>query len=135
MEISSFEDADAIAAAIAVVEAGGVVGAHFGTVFGLIVDGRHEGVADEIMQIKGSARGHNPLGVCTSPGRPLELIDVSSLPQDVRRLAEAPWFAEQLAAMVAVRAPVSPSIGVPDHLQSDVGGQRWVQVFDPLRVP
>ena len=135
MEISSFEDAGAVAAAIEVVEAGGVVGAHFGTVFGLIVDGSHQGVADEIMHIKGAARGYKPLGVCTRPGRLLELIDLGRLAPDARRLAQAPWFAEQLAAMVAVRAPAAPASGIPDHLHSDVDGRRWVQVFDPLRMP
>ena len=135
MEISSFEDAAAIAAAIEVIESGGVVGAHFGTVFGLIVDGSHQGVADEIMRIKGAARGYKPLGVCTRPGRLLELIDIGGLHPDARRLAEAPWFAGQLAAMVAVRAIAAPASGIPDHLHSDVDGRRWVQVFDPLRMP
>lgn len=135
MEISSFEDAGAVAAAIEVVEAGGVVGAHFGTVFGLIVDGSHRGVADEIMHIKGAARGYKPLGVCTRPGRLLELMELGTLAPDARRLAEAPWFADQLAAMVAVRAPAAPASGIPDHLHSDVDGRRWVQVFDPLRMP
>lgn len=135
MEISSFEDAGAVAAAIEVVEAGGIVGARFGTVFGLIVDGSHRGVADEIMHVKGAARGHKPLGVCTRPGRLLELVDVGAFAPDARRLAEAPWFAEQLAAMVAVRAPAAPGSGIPDHLHSDVDGRRWVQVFDPLRMP
>jgi len=53
----------------------------------------------------------------------------------VRRLTEAPWFAEQLAGMVAVRAPASSTIGIPAHLVSEVDGRRWVQVFDPLRMP
>jgi tRNA A37 threonylcarbamoyladenosine synthetase subunit TsaC/SUA5/YrdC len=135
MEICSFEDAEAIAAAVEIVESGGVVGAHFGTVFGLIVDGSDAGVADEIMHIKGAARGHKPLGVCTRPGRLLALIDVGALHPDVRRLSEAPWFADRLAAMVAVRAPASPGAGIPDHLHSDIAGRRWVQVFDPLRMP
>lgn len=135
MEICSFDDTEAIAEAIEVVRAGGVVGAHFGTVFGLVVDGSHAGVADEIMAIKGTARGHRPLGVCTRPRRLVELIDVGSLPPDVRRLTEAPWFAEQLAGMVAVRAPASTAIGIPEHLVSAVDGRSWVQVFDALRMP
>lgn len=135
MEICSFDDREAVAEAVDVVRSGGVVGAHFGTVFGLIVDGSHSGVADEIMAIKGAARGHKPLGICTRPRRLVELIDVASLSPDVRRLTEASWFTEQLAGMVAVRAPASSAIGIPEHLVSDVGGRRWVQVFDPLRMP
>lgn len=135
MEICSFDDTEAIAEAVDVVRAGGVVGAHFGTVFGLIVDGSHAGVADEIMAIKGTARGHKPLGICTRPARLVGLIDLASMPPDVRRLTEAPWFAEQLAGVVAVRAPASPVIGLPEHLVSEVDGRRWVQVFDPLRMP
>ena len=68
-------------------------------------------------------------------GRLVELIDVASLPSYVRRLTEAPWFADRLAGMVAVRAPAAPGIGIPEHLVSEVDGRRWVQVFDPLRMP
>ncbi|MGW4928362.1 hypothetical protein ACWEOH_04340 [Agromyces sp. NPDC004153] len=135
MEICSYDDSEAIAEGVDAIRAGGVVGTHFGTVFGLLVDGSHAGVADEIMAIKGAARGHKPLAVGTRPGRALELIDVASVPPDVRRLAEEPWFADRLAGMVAVRAPASPQIGIPEHLVSEVDGRRWVQVFDPLRMP
>jgi len=135
MEICSYDDTEAIAEGVDVIRAGGVVGTHFGTVFGLLVDGSHAGVADEIMAIKGAARGHKPLAVGTRRGRLVELIDVDSLPPDARRLIEAPWFADRLAGMVAVRAPAAPGIGIPEHLVSEVDGRRWVQVFDPLRMP
>lgn len=135
MEICSYDDTEAIAEAVDVIRAGGVVGTHFGTVFGLLVDGSHAGVADEIMAIKGAARGHKPLAVATRPGRLVELIDVASLPPDVRRLTGEEWFADRLAGMVAVRAPAAPGIAIPEHLVSEVDGRRWVQVFDPLRMP
>ena len=135
MEICSYDDAEAIAEAVDVIRAGGVVGTHFGTVFGLLVDGSHAGVADEIMAIKGAARGHKPLAVATRPGRFVELIDVASLPPEVRRLTDQPWFVDRLAGMVAVRAPAAPGIAIPEHLVSEVDGRRWVQVFDPLRMP
>ena len=38
MEICSYDDTEAIAEAVGVIRAGGVVGTHFGTVFGLLVD-------------------------------------------------------------------------------------------------
>jgi tRNA A37 threonylcarbamoyladenosine synthetase subunit TsaC/SUA5/YrdC len=135
MEICSYDDTEAIAEGIDAIRAGRVVGTHFGTVFGLLVDGSHAGVADEIMAIKGAARGHKPLAVATQPGRFVELVDVAALPSDVRRLAEQPWFADRLAAMVAVRAPAAPEVAIPEHLVSEVDGRRWVQVFDPLRMP
>jgi tRNA A37 threonylcarbamoyladenosine synthetase subunit TsaC/SUA5/YrdC len=135
MEICSYDDTQAIAEGIDAIRAGRVVGTHFGTVFGLLVDGSHAGVADEIMAIKGAARGHKPLAVATQPGRFVELVDVAALPSDVRRLAEQPWFADRLAAMVAVRAPAAPEVAIPEHLVSEVDGRRWVQVFDPLRMP
>jgi tRNA A37 threonylcarbamoyladenosine synthetase subunit TsaC/SUA5/YrdC len=135
MEISSFDDAAGVGEAVAVVRAGGVVAAHFGTVFALIVDGGHAGVAEKIMQIKGAARGHKPLGICVAPELFPQLIDVASLPEQVQRLVTAPWFAGQLASMVAVRAPANPAAEVPDHLVSTVDGYRWVQVFDPQRMP
>ena len=135
MEICSYDDTEALSEAVDVIRAGGVVGTHFGTVFGLLVDGSHQGVADEIMAIKGAARGHKPLAVAARPGRLVELIDVTSLPHEVRRLTEEPWFADRLAGMVAVRAPAAPQVAIPEHLVSEVDGCRWVQVFDPLRMP
>jgi tRNA A37 threonylcarbamoyladenosine synthetase subunit TsaC/SUA5/YrdC len=135
MEICSYDDTEALAEAVDVIRAGEVVGTHFGTVFGLLVDGSHAGVADEIMSIKGAARGHKPLAVATRPGRLVELIDVASLPSDVRRLTEEPWFGDQLAGMVAVRAPAAPDVAIPEHLVSELDERRWVQVFDPQRMP
>ena len=135
MEICSYDDTEAIAEAVDAIRAGEVVGTYFGTVFGLLVDGSHQGVADEIMAIKGAARGHKPLAVATRPGRFVELVDVAALTPEVRRLSEQPWFAERLAAMVAVRAPAAPGVEFPEHLVSEVAGHRWVQVFDPLRMP
>ncbi len=135
MEISSFDDQLAIARAIDAARGGAVIGAHFGTVFGLIVDGSHPDVADDIMRIKGAARGHKPLGVCLPPDRLTSVIDLPSLSPRLRALVSAPWFAEKLAAMVAVRAPLAPEAGIPDPLRSQVDGTAWVQVFDPTRMP
>ena len=127
MEICSYDDAEAIAEAVDVIRAGGVVGTHFGTVFGLLVDGSHAGVADEIMAIKGAARGHKPLAVATRPGRFVELIDVASLPPEVRRLTGEPWFVDRLAGMVAVRARRhrgSPSPSTSSPRWTDAAGCR-----------
>ena len=135
MQLSSFADSGAVAKAVRVVADGGVLGAHFGTVFGLIVDGRHAGVADEIMRIKGAARGHKPLGACLRPSRIVGVIDRYQLPPRVRELVMAPWFSRRLAAMVAVRAPASSNAGIPPALRSHVDGRDWVQVFDPMRMP
>ncbi len=135
MELCSFDDDDAIARAVAAAKDGKVVGAHFGTVFGLIVDGSHQGVADDIMRIKGAARGRKPLGVCLPPGRLTGVIDLTSLSPRLLELASSPWFAERLAAMVAVRAPLSPAAGVTEPLHSQIDGVGWVQVFDPTRMP
>lgn len=135
MTLSSFEDPGAVAAAVDAVVGGRVVGAHFGTVFGLIVDGSHDGVADEILRLKGSARGHKPLGACVPPARLVRAIDRARLASPVRALADEPWFSRQLAAMVAVRAPALADAGLPDALQSHVDGTTWVQVFDPMRMP
>lgn len=135
MALSSFEDPRAVTAAVEAVANGGVIGAHFGTVFGLIVDGSHEGVADEILRLKGSARGHKPLGACVTPSRLVEAIDVTQLPEHVRSLVQEWWFSRQLAGMVAIRAPAPASAGVPAALRSHVDDLDWVQVFDPMRMP
>ena len=62
MEIVSFDDKGAVARAVETIRSGDVVGAHFGTVFGLIVDGAHTGVAERIMTIKGAVRGSSRSG-------------------------------------------------------------------------
>jgi len=77
-------------------------------------------------RLKGAARGHKPLAVAARPGRLVELIDVASLPHEVRRLTEEPWFADRLAGMVAVRAPAAPQVAIPEHLVSEVA-DLWFQ--------
>jgi tRNA A37 threonylcarbamoyladenosine synthetase subunit TsaC/SUA5/YrdC len=135
VEIVSFDDQDAVTRAVEIIRSGDVVGAHFGTVFGLIVDGAHEGVAERIMAIKGAARGFKPLGICVGARELIDLIDVSSLAPEVQSLVSSPWFAAELACMIAVRAPAHPVNQVPEHLISRHGDEQWVQVFDPRRMP
>ncbi|MEI3867797.1 hypothetical protein V6S02_11990 [Microbacterium sp. CCNWLW134] len=135
MEIASYDDRAAIARAVALIQSGEVVGAHFGTVFGLLVDGAHDGVAERIMAIKGAARGFKPLGICVGAREFVDLIDATSLSPDVRGLLESPWFAAELACIIAVRAPAHPANEIPAHLVSDRDGRPWVQVFDPRRMP
>lgn len=135
MEIVSFDDKGAVARAVEIIRSGEVVGAHFGTVFGLIVDGGHAGVAERIMAIKGAGRGFKPLGICVGAQELTVLIDSASLPPEVQRLLGTPWFAAELACMIAVRAPAHPTNRIPEHLVSQSQGGYWVQVFDPRRMP
>ncbi|SFS17941.1 tRNA A37 threonylcarbamoyladenosine synthetase subunit TsaC/SUA5/YrdC [Microbacterium sp. cf046] len=135
MEIVSFDDRGAVARAVEIIRSGEVVGAHFGTVFGLIVDGAHAGVAERIMAIKGAGRGFKPLGICVGAQELIDLIDAASLPPEVQRLLGTPWFAAELACMIAVRAPAHPTHRIPEHLISENQGRQWVQVFDPRRMP
>ena len=135
VEIVSFDDKGAIARAVEIIRSGDVVGAHFGTVFGLIVDGAHTGVAERIMTIKGAGRGFKPLGICVGAQELIDLIDGASLSPAVQRLLGTPWFAAELACMIAVRAPAHPTNRIPEHLISENQGRHWVQVFDPRRMP
>jgi tRNA A37 threonylcarbamoyladenosine synthetase subunit TsaC/SUA5/YrdC len=128
VDIVSFEDTDAVARAVEIIRSGDVVGAHFGTVFGLIVDGKHAGVAERIMTIKGAGRGFKPLGICVGAHELVDLIDAASLPAEVQRLVAAPWFAAELACMMAVRAPAHPASPIPEHLASENQGRSWVQL-------
>ncbi len=135
VEIVSFDDKGAVARAVELIRAGEVVGAHFGTVFGLIVDGAHAGVAERIMAIKGAGRGFKPLGICVGARDLIDLIDATSVSPEVRQLLATPWFAAQSACMIAVRAPAHPTRRIPEHLISENHGRAWVQVFDPRRMP
>lgn len=135
MRLSSPVDRDDIADAVSAIQNGEAVGVHFGTVFGIVVDGDLADVADEIEAVKGTHRGHKPLAACLTPDRIAETIDRTTLAPDAAELLQSAWFREDVAGITAVRAPLDPAADAPAALQSHVDGVAWVQVVNARRLP
>jgi tRNA A37 threonylcarbamoyladenosine synthetase subunit TsaC/SUA5/YrdC len=135
MRLSAPDDRDDIADAVSAVCNGEAVGVHFGTVFGIVVDGDLSEVADEVEAVKGTHRGHRPLAACLTSDRIAETVDATALAPEAAALLAARWFREDVAGFTAVRAPLDSRVGVPAALQSHVDGTSWVQTVNARRLP
>jgi hypothetical protein len=124
--------------AVAQIMIGRVVGASFGSVYGLVGNGLVPTLADDLAAIKGRARTGRPLSVCLPAARLARLIDPAQLhgsirdwALDERGLARA--FASQCFLRVPVRAVVAASL--PAQLISYLDGVPYLQSLDPSGIP
>jgi tRNA A37 threonylcarbamoyladenosine synthetase subunit TsaC/SUA5/YrdC len=121
-----------------IVTDGAVIGASFGTVYGLIGDGDSTGLGEKIAQIKGQERIGRPLSVCLPARRFSQLLDPAQIHPKVRDLAlDGHALSRTLSSLAFVRAPIRASAAqdLPKDLVSYVDSIPYLQSLDPSGLP
>jgi hypothetical protein len=117
---------------------GSVIGASFGTVYGIIGDGQSPQLQEEVAQIKGAARIGRPLSACLPSRRFSQLLDPDQIHPAVRGLAlDGHVLSRTLSSLAFVRAPIRRAVAdeVPPCLISYVGEVPYLQSVDPGGLP
>lgn len=138
MQVLNMHSARDRKAAAAMVREGAIIGAFFGTVYGIIGDGESLQVGQKVAQIKGGARIGRPLSTCLPARRFSQLIDPDHVHPAVRGLAlDGHALSRTLSSLAFVRAPIRRSVvhDVPADLVSDANGVSHLQSVDPGGLP
>ena len=117
---------------------GAVIGASFGTVYGLIGDGHATALGDKVALIKGQKRMGKPLSVCLPARQFSQLLDPAQIHPEVRGLAlDGHALSRTLSSLAFVRAPIRAAAAedLPEDLVSYVGGIPHLQSLDPGGLP
>jgi hypothetical protein len=117
---------------------GEVVGASFGTVYGIIGDGHSPDLGAKVAAIKGQQRLGRPLSVCLPESRFSQLLDPGQIHPAVRGVAlDGHALSRTLSSLAFVRAPIRTSIAqdLPAHLVSVNDGVPYLQSLDPGGLP
>jgi hypothetical protein len=117
---------------------GEVVGASFGTVYGIIGDGHSPDLGTRVAAIKGQQRLGRPLSVCLPESRFSQLLDPSHIHPAVRGMAlNGHALSRTLSSLAFVRAPIRTSVAqdLPAHLVSINDGVPYLQSLDPGGLP
>jgi hypothetical protein len=117
---------------------GEVVGASFGTVYGLVGDGHSLGLGTKVAAIKGHQRLGRPLSVCLPESRFSRLLDPAQIHPAVRGMAlDGHALSQTLSSLAFVRAPIRTSVAqdLPAHLVSINDGVPYRQSLDPGGLP
>jgi hypothetical protein len=117
---------------------GSVIGASFGSVYGLIGDGHSTTLGEKVAQIKGQQRIGRPLSVCLPARRFSQLLDPAQIHPKVRGLAlDGHALSRTLSSLAFVRAPIRASAArdLPNDLVSYVEGIPHLQSLDPGGLP
>jgi tRNA A37 threonylcarbamoyladenosine synthetase subunit TsaC/SUA5/YrdC len=125
-------------AAARMVREGAIIGASFGTVYGIIGDGDSPGLGDKVAQIKGDARIGRPLSTCLPARRFTQLLDPDEVHPALRGLAlDGHALSRTLSSLAFVRAPIRRSEveKVPSYLVSRTDDVPYVQSVDPGGLP
>lgn len=120
--------------AVGLINGGAVIGASFGTVYGLIGDGSRPELGTTIARIKGHRRLGRPLSVCLPEARLCRLLDPEQIHPAVRRMAlDGDELARTLSSLCFVRAPIRESVAreLPEHIVSRADGVPYLQSLDP----
>jgi hypothetical protein len=115
-----------------------VIGASFGTVYGIIGNGESPHLGQKVAQIKGDTRIGRPLSVCLPARRFGQLLDPAEIHPAVRGLAlDGHSLSRSLSSLAFVRAPILQAFaqGIPAHLVSSVDGVPHIQSVDPGGLP
>jgi hypothetical protein len=113
---------------------GAVIGASFGSVYGLIGDGFSSALGERVAQIKGQGRVGRPLSVCLPARRFSQLLDPTLIHPAVRGLAlDGHVLAGTLSSLAFVRAPIRRTVAAerPSQLISWIEGVPHLQSVDP----
>ena len=124
--------------AAAMVANGEVVGASFGTVYGLVGDGHSLDLGTKVAAIKGHQRLGRPLSVCLPESRFSRLLDPAQIHPAVRGMAlDGHALSRTLSSLAFVRAPIRTSVAqdLPAHLVSINDGVPYLQSLDPGGLP
>jgi hypothetical protein len=124
--------------AVAQVMIGNVVGASFGTSYGLVANGLLPGLDEQLAAIKGPGRLGRPLAVCLPSARLAGLIDPARLHPSVRDWAlDEQGLARAFGSQCFLRVPVRSRVvaSLPAHLISYTDGVPYLQSLDPSQLP
>lgn len=117
---------------------GRVVGASFGSMYGLIGNGLIPTLADDIAALKGRAGTGRPLSVCLPSARLARLIDPAQLHGSIRDWAlDERGLARAFASQCLLRVPVRPLVAasLPAQLIGYLDGVPYLQSLDPSGLP
>jgi tRNA A37 threonylcarbamoyladenosine synthetase subunit TsaC/SUA5/YrdC len=120
------------------VATGDVIGASFGSVYGLVADGMRPDLAAVMDAIKGQRRQGRPLSVCLPAALLSQLIDPVELHPSIRSWAlDGEGLARTLSSLALLRVPIREVIAreLPAHLLSYVDGVPYLQSLDPTGMP
>jgi hypothetical protein len=124
--------------AVSMVTNGEIVGASFGTVYGIIGDGHSHDLDVKVAGIKGQQRLGRPLSVCLPESRFSQLLDPSQIHPAVRGMAlDGHALSRTLSSLAFVRAPIRASVAqdLPAQLVSVIDGVPYLQSLDPGGLP
>jgi hypothetical protein len=124
--------------AVAQIMIGRVVGASFGSMYGLVGNGLIPTLGDDIAAIKGRARRGRPLSVCLPSARLARLIDPAQLHGSIRDWAlDERGLARAFASQCLLRVPVRPAVAasLPAQLISYLDDVPYLQNLDPSGIP
>ncbi len=117
---------------------GQLVGASFGSVFGVVGGGRRPETATAVAAVKGQRRIGKPLSMCLPAEDFARLIDPGEVAPRLRTwVKDGRSLAHTLSSLCFVRAPIRKSVAavLPEHLISLVGTVPYLQNVDPSGVP
>ena len=120
------------------VREGAIIGASFGTVYGLIGGGDSPRLGDKMAQIKGEARIGRPLSTCLPARRFSQLLDPDEIHPALRGLAlDGHALSHTLSSLAFVRAPIRRSEvdNLPACLVSRTDDVPHLQSVDPGGLP
>jgi tRNA A37 threonylcarbamoyladenosine synthetase subunit TsaC/SUA5/YrdC len=125
-------------AAARMVKEGAIIGASFGTVYGIIGDGESPDLGQRVAQIKGERRIGRPLSTCLPARRFSQLLDPGEIHPALRGLAlDGHALSRTLSSLAFVRAPIHRSVvhDVPADLVSRTDDVPYIQSVDPGGLP
>lgn len=122
--------------AAAVIAGGGLVGVSNRGVNAIWMDGKNLEAVERMQAIKGEARGARPVALTIGFDRLKEMIEPTTLTDEVRRFLVATGdLKDHLGSLCFLRVPLKQEyrVAVPaSSLSTDTLGRSWIQTWDPF---